>query len=86
MSLHQLSYQEYTNGQFLVCPVFENMTIESNEDSKWFVDMSVSELFDEGDEMYPPYCSGYTVKCHGKRLIILFLGWLYVTNRKTATR
>ena len=50
--------QEYTNGKFLICPVFENMTIEKNDDSKWFVDKSVSKLLDEDDKMYPPYCSG----------------------------
>ena len=42
----------------MVCPVFENMKIEKNEDSKWFVDESVTDLIDEDDTMYPPYCSG----------------------------
>ena len=58
MSCHQLFDQEYTNGKFLVCPVFKNMKIEKNEDSKWFVDESVTDLIDEDDTIYPPYCSG----------------------------
>ena len=72
----------------MVCPVFENMTIEKNDDSKWFVDKSASQLLDEDDKIYPPYCSGYGVPFywHCNAGPILFLGWLYVTNRKTATR
>ena len=34
------------------------MKIEKNEDSKWFVDESVTNLLDEDDTTYPPYCSG----------------------------
>lgn len=59
--IHYFVKRKINTQVCLVCPVFENMTIENNEDSKWFVDMSVTELFDEGDKMYPPYCSGYTV-------------------------
>lgn len=49
------------------------MTIEKNDDSKWFVDKSVSKLLDEDDKMYPPYCSGcdasFYLHCKGLNFV-----------------
>ena len=57
-------YQEIPSGKFLVCPVFENMIIEREKESKWYVDNAFSELFMEehGPARYPSFCTGYYFK------------------------
>ena len=59
------------------------MKIEKNEDSKWFVDESVTNLLDEDDTTYPQYCSGkyFQLHPHGKGFVCFQAGCMSPTQK-----